>query len=198
MEYVYYHSQKGLCMYNKDFLSNHTAYFEILKTRGLKGLQKDTPLWKLKLTDSEYDSIKQTLRSHTADLHLYGIEAALYYAEWWRRDYNGNIPSKEDVAKSLGLSRGYAEKLYLAAREALEKHKFTFIHSLKGTEYFRSLLNQGGLPVNYIKNNEGNSTSRRTFQGRSVRLYHREPQADGQRRVYEKHGERNLLALCSR
>ena len=143
-------------MYNKDFLSNHTAYFEILKTRGLKGLQKDTPLWKLKLTDSEYDSIKQTLRSHTADLHRYGIEAALYYAEWWRRDYNGNIPSKEDVAKSLGLSRGYAEKLYLAAREALEKHKFTFIHSLKGTEYFRSLLNQGGLPVNYIKNYEGN------------------------------------------
>lgn len=143
-------------MYNKDFLSNHTAYFEILKTRGLKGLQKDTPLWKLKLTDSEYDSIKQTLRSHTADLHRYGIEAALYYAEWWRRDYNGNIPSKEDVAKSLGLSRGYAEKLYLAAREALEKHKFTFIHSLKGTEYFRSLLNQGGLPVNYIKNYVGN------------------------------------------
>ena len=99
-------------MYNKDFLSNHTAYFEILKTRGLKGLQKDTPLWKLKLTDSEYDSIKQTLRSHTADLHRYGIEAALYYAEWWRRDYNGNIPSKEDVAQSLGLSRGYAEKLF--------------------------------------------------------------------------------------
>lgn len=27
-----------------------------------------------------------------------------------------------------------------------------FMHSLKGNEYFRTLLNQGGLPVNYIKN----------------------------------------------
>ena len=33
---------------------------------------------------------------------------------------------------------------------------YTFIHSLKGVEYFRTLLNQGGLPVNYIKTNDSN------------------------------------------
>lgn len=40
----------------------------------------------------------------------------------------------------------------MAARKALQKHGYAFLHSLKGTEYFRTLLNQGGLPVNYIKN----------------------------------------------
>lgn len=34
----------------------------------------------------------------------------------------------------------------------MQKHGYVFLHSLKGTEYFRTLLNQGGLPVNYIKN----------------------------------------------
>ena len=57
---------------------------------------------------------------------------------------------------SIGIYRGYAENLYLAARNALKKNGYSFIHSLKGTEYFRTLLNQGGLPVNYIKNNDGN------------------------------------------
>ena len=74
------------------------------------------------------------------------------YAEWWRRDYNGGIPSREDVAVGLGLPHYCWEQLYKAARHGLKSHGFAFIHSLKGNEYFRTLLNQGGLPVNYIKN----------------------------------------------
>ena len=73
------------------------------------------------------------------------------YAEWWRRDYNGGIPSREDVAVGLGLPRNCWEQLYNAARHGLKSHGFAFIRSLKGNEYFRTLLNQGGLPVNYIK-----------------------------------------------
>lgn len=79
-------------------------------------------------------------------------EAALCYAEWWRRDYNGGIPSREDVAVGIGLPQYCWERLYKAARNGLRNHGFTFMHSLKGNEYFRTLLNQGGLPVNYIKN----------------------------------------------
>ena len=139
-------------MYNSLF--NHKTYKDILEVRGMSELPKNYPLWKLKLNDSEYDNLKITLRSHTNDLYRYDIEAALCYAEWWRRDYKGNIPSKEDVAISIGINRGYADDLYKAARSALKKYDYTFIHSQKGTEYFRTLLNQGGLPVNYIKSND--------------------------------------------
>lgn len=136
----------------------HTSYLDILRTRGMQGLQKNIPLWKFKLSEEEYEALKQTLRIHTSDLAKYGEEAALCYAEWWRRDYKGNIPSKEDVAMGIGIHSSYANELYKAAREALQKHGYTFLHSLKGTLYFRTLLNQGGLPINYITNsgNMGN------------------------------------------
>lgn len=139
-------------MNNANLVYSHTAYFNILKTRGMQGLQKNMPLWKFKLSEEEYEALKQTLRCHTSDLARYGEEAALCYAEWWRRDYRGTIPSKEDVAMGIGLHRRLGDDLYMAARKALQKHGYVFLHSLKGTEYFRTLLNQGGLPVNYIKN----------------------------------------------
>ena len=140
----------------EEFVNRHAALLKILQSRGMEELQRNYPLWKFKLTDEEYEDLKQTLRSHLYDIHKYGVEAALCYAEWWRRDYRGNIPSKEDVAIGIGLQRTFAEELYMAARSALRRYGYTFIHSLKGTEYFRTLLNQGGLPVNYIKNNDGN------------------------------------------
>lgn len=143
-------------MKNTVSTSNHGVLKDIFHSRGMIGLTKGMPLWKLKITDDEYHRIQATLEEHAYELNNYSIEAAICYAEWWRRDYNGNIPSKEDVAHSLGLGREYAERLYRAARKALEDHGYTFIHSLKGTEFFRTLLNQGGLPVNYIKNNNGN------------------------------------------
>lgn len=61
------------------------------------------PLWKLKLTEEEYTNLKETLAQNAYRLEDFGIEAALCYAEWWRRDYNGGIPSREDVAVGLGL-----------------------------------------------------------------------------------------------
>ena len=138
-------------MINENIEYSHTAYLDLLKTRGMRTLQKNMPLWKFKLAEEEYEALKQTLRSHTNDLARYGEEAALCYAEWWRRDYKGNIPSKEDVAVGIGLHRSHGDNLYMAARKALQRHEYTFLHSLKGTEYFRTLLIQGGLPINYIK-----------------------------------------------
>ena len=55
-------------MNNENLVYSHTAYFNILKTRGMQGLQKNMPLWKFKLSEEEYEALKQTLRSHTSDL----------------------------------------------------------------------------------------------------------------------------------
>lgn len=33
-------------MNNENLVYSHTAYFNILKTRGMQGLQKNMPLWK--------------------------------------------------------------------------------------------------------------------------------------------------------
>ena len=40
-------------MNNENLVYSHTAYFNILKTRGMQGLQKDMPLWKFKLSEEE-------------------------------------------------------------------------------------------------------------------------------------------------
>ena len=129
----------------------HVVLNEILNARNRASITPDTPFWKLKLTEEEYALLKETLKKNTYRLETFRIEAALCYAEWWRRDYNGGIPSREDVAVGLGLPRNCWEQLYNAARHGLKSHGFAFIRSLKGNEYFRTLLNQGGLPVNYIK-----------------------------------------------
>lgn len=142
----------------KDITYGHDSYMNILSSRGIKLIDKNMPLWKFKLTDEEYENLKKDLRCHTYELKNYGMEAALCYAEWWRRDYKGNIPSKEDVAMALGLSCDYAKDLFVAAFTALKEHGYSFIHSQKGTEYFRTLLNQGGIPINYIKSHDGGLT----------------------------------------
>lgn len=141
-------------IYNSE---QHIALVRILDARNRSSITPNMPLWKLKLTEEEYTSLKETLTQNICRLEDFGIEAALCYAEWWRRDYNGGIPSREDVAVGLGLPHYCWEQLYKAARHGLKSNGFAFIHSLKGNEYFRTLLNQGGLPVNYIKN--GNNLS---------------------------------------
>lgn len=135
---------------------DHIVLNKILLDRGIEKINPLKPLWKLRINDKEYLSLKTTLINNCNKLYEFGIEAAICFAEWWRRDYNGNIPSKEDVAIGIGLDICHAGELYMAARMALQRNGFTFIHSLKRTEYFRTLLNQGGLPIRYIRNNEGN------------------------------------------
>ena len=52
-----------------EFVNGHAALLNILQSRGTENLQRNYPLWKFKLTDEEYESLKQTLRSHLYDIH---------------------------------------------------------------------------------------------------------------------------------
>ncbi len=68
------------------------------------------PLWSLKVTDSEYQQLKAILAndctSPTCAMPFFGLrkEAALFYAEYWRREYKEGVQGKEMVFAALGLS----------------------------------------------------------------------------------------------
>lgn len=156
-------------MRTSELLAEHKVLYDILSTRGFSEFPDGMALWKFKITDAEYADLKETLRKHQDVLYRYGMEAALGYAEWWRRDYHGYIPSKEDVAEGMGLPREYSSILFDAAKDALRRYKYAFLHSFQRTEYFRTLLNQGGLPVAYIKKHGGGLGSFTRFLSRLVR-----------------------------
>ena len=55
---------------------------------------------KLQKTHS-ISSLVETLKISN-ELNLDPRDATLFYAEWWRRKYNGGKPSKEFIFKSIG------------------------------------------------------------------------------------------------
>ena len=61
----------------KDITYSHDSYTNILSSRGMKGVDKNMPLWKLKLTDEEYENLKKDLRLHLYELNNSPIEKRL-------------------------------------------------------------------------------------------------------------------------
>lgn len=112
-------------IYNSE---QHIALMKILDARNRSSITPNMPLWKLKLTEEEYTNLKETLAQNICRLEDFGIEAALCYAEWWRRDYNGGIPSREDVAVGLGLpyivGSNYI-RLRVRVLKVMDSHSFT-------------------------------------------------------------------------
>lgn len=132
---------------------------KLLENRGIK--QAPVPLWKLEITDQEYYDLKRILSNlSTFDYWNYGKEFALFYAEYWRREYQGGIPSKELMAEKMGHPQSEAsKKIYDYAKDALKKLHIPVIqHNSKHNSrkfFFRTLLLQGGLPMAYVHHKEG-------------------------------------------
>lgn len=149
-------------------MKNHQTYKNILDSRGITS--PICPIWKMNISAEEFENLRICLLEayNERTLEYYGREAALYYAEWWRRKYCGGAPSKEDVAVSIGLPKDSAQDLYLFARKALSAWKIQFIHDRK-YHYFRTLLLQGGLPMNHIKSNRNDFNSYKLFLNSLVR-----------------------------
>ena len=59
-------------------------------------LREDYPFWKLQLTEEEVNTIKSDV--NPGNLHHKGLECAILFAEWYKRDYTGGNLNKEDVA----------------------------------------------------------------------------------------------------
>jgi hypothetical protein len=115
------------------------------------------PLWKYSLTDQDYENLVSEI-NYTSSLTLDPRDACLYYAEWWKRNFNGGKPSRDDVFKSLSGNINYRMKnkdFYKLARKGANMLGVQWI-SKQYTLYFRTLLLQGGLPLNHISENQGN------------------------------------------
>lgn len=142
----------------------------ILKKRELR--EPLLPLWKLQLSDEEFAEVKQELReAFITEKQLFRIakEAALYYANWWSREYLGgsreNTPSREKIAVDLGIKKEQSNDLYCWAKRGLSQLKIAPVVRNGRTHRFRTLLIQGGLPLNSLKNGNNKANYGAFFEG---------------------------------
>lgn len=127
----------------------------ILKNNFIK--HDGRPLWKYMLNDQDFEELLEELRF--AQYHLIDPrDVTLYYSEWWKRNYNGGIPSKEEIFYSLKGNIRYnlsSNEFYKLARKGAEMLGVKWI-TKQNTLYFRTLLLQGGLPLTHISEHQGN------------------------------------------
>lgn len=113
-----------------------------------------TSVWKYGLTEEDY----QNLKSHIKDASLVNLDprdAFLYYAEWWKNEYNGGKPSKKMIFDSIGgtISTKMDEKeFYKMAKDGARRLGVKWLVR-NNTLYFRTMLMQGGLPLRHISEN---------------------------------------------
>ena len=145
------------------------SYFPRILNRSGIYRHDGRPLWAYHLTEREFQLLISEIKNSTRS-RLDPRDCALYYAEWWKRMYNGGTPSKETIFKSINNGVWYsslnAEDFYKLAKEGGYRMKYNWIHSTN-TLYFRTLLLNGGLPLRHIKNNR---TNYETFLSETLEL----------------------------
>lgn len=131
------------------------SYFE--KFVNQKGIDLDSLcLWKYPLSDKEFYDLKKEIQFSEDINKIDPRDITLYYAEWWRKCYNGGKPEKEIILNSVGGNAVFnfeKEIFYEKAKEGAEMLKVKWIKK-QNTLYFRTLLLLGGLPLHHISKNE--------------------------------------------
>ena len=151
----------------------------LLEKRGLTSVP--TPLWRLKVTDEEYEELKALLVRLSSSItgtafKQYPRECALYYAEYWRREYSEGPHSKRAAYDALGTQESWGQKelksdaLYEAAKEGALKMKIQ-IYRNEVTQYLDSMFYQGGLPMRLVTLNVRNGVWDRFTRGLIYRHY---------------------------
>ncbi len=133
------------------------SFFDlILNNRKLSSVPQY--LWMLKLNSEEYDELRVALQDGHTLCSFHGLEkeAALYYAEWWRREFNGGYAEPEDVYKSISEDVHNARSFYDAAVQGLQTLNLSVVITRglqrERNNYKFTLFYHGGLPMNYIEN----------------------------------------------
>lgn len=120
------------------------------------------PLWKMKITEEEYEELRGILekQTHSANRNANPYitltkECALFFAEFWRREYSGSPHSKLMVYKALGSSRESDEQVNFFYEAACLGAKQLKIEMYDGQieRKLDSILYQGGLPMKLLTQN---------------------------------------------
>lgn len=134
-----------------------SEFIKILQTRNIE--RKDSlPLWKLQLSDEEFNQLKVSFSLYDQPTRISPIDCALYFSEWWKRCYSGGKPSKEIIFQSLGSSIAKIldyQEFYKKAKTGAEMLGVKWLKK-QNVLFFRTLLLQGGLPIQHISENQGN------------------------------------------
>lgn len=145
------------------------SFFDTLLKR--RGYDKcPLPLWRLKLTDSEYSELRQLLEECThspGSHHFVGVrrEAALFFAEFWRREYVDGSHSKQMVYDALrSPNKDLSDEFFDNACAGAKSLQIEQYIGAK-TDYLNSMLYQGGLPMKLLTKNESYSVWDRFTRG---------------------------------
>lgn len=112
-------------------------------------------LWKYNLNDTDFYHLRKALMEIESLKDVDSRDCVLYYAEWWKRCYNGGYPSKGDIFNSISNGQSYdGESFYRHAKKGAILLGIPWIKH-QNTLYFKTLLLQGGLPIKHISNNKG-------------------------------------------
>lgn len=132
------------------------TYFQSLLSKNNLSTHDGRPLWKYFLTDQDFKDLCKSLR-YADSYNIDARDAALYYAEWWKRNYKGGIPSKECIFDFLeGNVKFYFNHndFYNIAVKGGQMLGVKWIVK-QNTLRFKTLLLQGGLPLAHISDNKG-------------------------------------------
>jgi hypothetical protein len=121
---------------------------ESLKQR-LLSIDRFKPyVWKLRLTKDEYDELQTYVKDYNGAINQeYAILAIIYIAEWYKRDYDGNVasPLENISAESLWKESG------LGKESGLDTSEYRFVYKAKKTSrWLESIFMLGGLPMSFI------------------------------------------------
>lgn len=113
-------------------------------------------LWMLKLRVEEYEELKSVLRNSPVYLGFKGQEreCALFFAEWWRREYAGGHAKIQEVCESVFDNVIEQDAFYAAAIAGAKRLRVPIVKTQgperekDNTKY--SIFFQGGLPMNFI------------------------------------------------
>lgn len=132
-----------------------SEFYKILKTRKLD-FHSGQPVWKYNISDLEFNQLKERFKIVLRLSELDPRDCAIYFAEWWKRNYNGDYPSKEKVYNSIDHNRLCfdTDEFYELAKKGGNLLNYKWI-KIQNTHYLKTLLLQGGLPLRHIKNNQG-------------------------------------------
>lgn len=132
------------------------SFFQKLLSKNKLSSHDGGPLWKYFLTDKDFERLVINLQYGTG-ITIDPRDVSLYYAQWWKRNYNGGIPSKLNVFESLGGNSRFVlteDEFYKMARKGAQMLGIKWIKK-QNTLYFKTLLLQGGLPLKHISENQG-------------------------------------------